>query len=206
MPKAASPDMDCSIGEKTQAKVQEITQRMTTASQSGAAMATTTSMTPAQMEAMQRLTDPEYMQCPIDLMQPQDWSVAPGQKLEKRLAEIRAAKTAADEKWCETHANGEGCDFDPNSLKRAHGQVVTAASQYLADVQPGYAKFHKQVGDCIAMRDKPLAAARTVTGAIGMLALGADSQNWSLVGLVADAQGKACETAKQAASWYLEQQ
>ena len=207
LPKAATKDMDCSAGEKMRQKVEEVTQGMMTASQMSAAGTPTTSMTPAQMEALQSLTLPEFNQCPIDAMQPaaQGWSVEAENKLEKRLADINKAKMAYDQKWCETHSTGEMCDVNPESFKRFNAQAVTAATQFLADVQPGYAKLTKLVGDCIAMRDKPVVAARGVSGALGMLAVGADSQNWGLVGMVADAHGKACERARNAAATYAGQ-
>lgn len=206
LPKAATKDLDCSLGEKMGKKVNEVAQRAAGTAQAGMGSGAMPSMTPAQMQAMQAMTEPAYNSCPVEVMQPaQGWSQEPDQKLEARLAEIDAAKLQADQAWCETHSTGEMCMPNPAAIPKFNAQAVAAGTQYLKDAQAGYGKLVKLAADCLALRDPPVNAARGLQGPFAGMAAGADSQNWALVGLIAEAHSKACTTARDAASKYLPQ-
>jgi hypothetical protein len=205
LPSAAAANLDCSAGEAMRKKVEEVTARMMAAAQPAAYSQTPGMMTEAQTAAMQAMTEPEYNMCPSEVMDPQQqaWLQAAAGKLEARLAQVDAAKARSDNDYCKTHSTGEMCEPDPDSGKRFNPQAVAAATQFLKDAQPGYAGYLKLVGGCVALRDKPIAGARGVTGPFQVMATGAEAQTWSLVGFAADAQGKACATAREAARRYL---
>ncbi len=208
LPPAATMGLDCSHGATLRKKVDEIAQRGAATIQSGAMSAPTPSMSPEQMQALQALTDPAFSMCPIEVMQLQatGWGMAPEQKLDARLAEINAAKHKHDVAYCEAHPkNNIECETDPGSARRFNAQAAAAGTQYLKDMQPGYAKLLKQAGDCLALRDKPVTAAQGVKGAFAAMADGALGQNWGLVATVADAHSQACDKARAAAKTYLEE-
>lgn len=204
LPATATKDMDCSAGEKMKQKVEGVTEKMRALAAAPAATQAPASMTPEQMTALQQLSDPAFTMCPIEAMQPDalDWQLAPQQKLEQRLAEVNAALNAAYAAGCEKQ-QAEVCP-PPSAafLKGFNAQAAAAGAQYLKEMQPGYAGYLKQVGACLELREKPAAAARGVTGAFGVLAAGADAQNWGLVGMVAEVHGQACSRAREAARTY----
>ena len=206
LPAAATTGLDCSIGAAMRKKVDEIAERGRAAISSGAMSAPAMSMSPEQMQAMQALSDPAFSMCPIEVMQLQatGWNTAPEQKLDARLTEIHAAKATHDRAYCEAHPkNSIECETDPASARRFNAQAVAAGTQYLKDMQPGYAKLLKQAGDCLALRDKPVRAAQGVSGAFAAMADGALAQDWGLVSTVAEAHSQACAKARDAATKYL---
>jgi hypothetical protein len=162
LPASASQDMDCSLGAALHKKAEAATRDSAAFMQSAAANAAPMSMTPEQMTAMQQLTDPAFTMCPIDVMQPeaQGWSQAAEEKLAGRLSEINQAKMKADQAWCEKHSTGEMCDVNLEGARKFNAQAVAAGTQYLKDVQPGYARFQKLTTDCLMLRDKPVAVTR----------------------------------------------
>lgn len=207
LPGAAAKDLDCSHGATLHQKVDEKTRREMVAAQAEAANASAM-MTPEQMQALQALTDPAFSTCPIEVMQLEatGWGMEPEQKLAARLAEITQAKAKHDQEYCEKHSKSAICEPDPSSAKRFNAQTVAAGTQYLKDMQPGYAKLLKQAGDCIALRDPSVRASQGIKGAMAGLAVGADAQNWGLVVVVADARSNACAKARDAARTYLDMQ
>lgn len=201
LPKAAAQDLDCSLGETLQNKVQEIALRETTAGQA-AAQGPMVMLSDAQMTAVQAMTDPAFNTCPIEVMQQaQDWATSADEKLAARLAQVDEARAKEDEAWCKTQA-AIACEPSPAAARRAIADATAAGTQFLKDSQPGYARYVKQIGDCVAMRDKSVVAAGIVKGPFRMVVGGAHAQNWAMVGLAAEAHSKACTTAREAAQRY----
>jgi hypothetical protein len=207
LPKAASQDLDCSAAEAGRKKVEETVNAQMRAVQAAGYGGPMGSMTPAQVEAMGKLTEPDYNTCPIDVMQPeaQSWPNDAEAKLTAKMGQIEEALRAADAKWCETHTTGEMCEPNPGARQKAAADSAVAGSQFLKNVQPAYAKFQKLIADCLALRDKPLGSLRGLTGPMGNMVVGAEAQNWSLVGSAFDAQGKACGRAREAARRFVDQ-
>jgi hypothetical protein len=205
LPKVATGNLDCSLGETVQKKVNEVALRETASGQA-AAQGPMVTMNDAQVAAMQAMTEPAYNTCPIDVMQPeaQGWATTAEDKLTARLEQIAAARVKASEEWCTKHPGGEMCAPDPAIAKRANADATAAGTQFLKDAQPGYAKFLKQVTDCVVMRDKAVVAAGAVKGPFRMMVGGAHAQNWGLVGVAADAHSKACMKAREAAQQHLQ--
>ena len=81
--------------------------------------------------------------------------------------------------------------------------ATAAGTQFLNDVQPGYAKYVKLIAPCVAMRDKAVVAAGTVKGPFQAIVGGAHAGNWAMVGQAAEAHSQACTTAREAAQKYL---
>jgi hypothetical protein len=209
LPKAASKDLDCSAGEKMQQRLEQRLQAdMATLTAPGASTVTPQSLSAEQATALQSLNDNEFYACIQDLqMRPAELWLSPfKERLYARLEEVDAAKTKSDEAYCTAHPQGEGCASDPGSIKRFNAQAADAGTQFLREAQPTYAGYLKEIGDCVARREKVIATARTagIGGAMESMLTSATQMNWGLAVTAAGAHASLCESARNAARKYLE--
>lgn len=198
---AATANMDCSAEEATaknvEAQLRPITQ--TPMAFGGSAV----SMTPAQMQAMTAMSDPAYNECLSQLQTtPVEWVQPLKDKLEAKLQQVEADFRKAVEEHCRKNQS-EVCMPDPAISKRFNVQATAAGTQMLKDAQQPYAGHLKEVGDCIAKREKGMGGASGGGNAAMDAIFGSNTgMTWGLVNLPAVTNTRLCKAAREAAGKY----
>jgi hypothetical protein len=199
--KTATPDLECPAEERVRARAEEL------AGQGQAASANAPqTMTEAEGQALQAMNEPEFYGCLQDLQQrpPELWLLPLRDKLDAKLVEVAAARSAADAAYCAKRP-ADGCTTDPAGVKKFNAQAAQAGTQFLKEAQPVYAAYLKEISQCIAQREKVIAAAGAsgTSGFEPRLAV-AIEQNWALAGVAASAHSGVCSAARDAARKFLE--
>ena len=201
---AASAGMDCSAEDVTARKVEAVLRPMSTTPMSyGGSVA---NMTPAQMQAMAALSDPAFNECVTQLQSnPGElWAQPMKEKLQAKLDQIHGELIKANEAHCRAQKS-EACMPDPTILKRFNAQTTAAGTQFLKDAQPQYAKFSREVGDCVGKRDAAMAGASGGGGsAVDAIFASNTGVTWGLVNLPAAVNTSLCKAARDAAQKYVE--
>jgi len=200
---AATAGMDCSAAEATERKVQAAIAPMTGVPASFGASAV--QPTPAQTQAMAAMADPAFDECFTQLqVNPSGaWILPLKDKLEAKLQQVHDDWVKANEVFCRKSGD-EGCMGDPASDKRFNGVAAAVGTQFLKDVQPLYAKYLKEVGDCIGRREKALGGATGGGNAVLDAVFASPvAANWGMVQMPAMANTSLCEAAREAARKFL---
>ena len=201
---AATANMDCSAAEATDKKVQAQLRPLTQTQISyGGSVA---NMTPAQMQAMQAMSDPAFDECvqQLQMATADPWVQVQKDKLGAKLEQIHAEYLKAYEAWCRVGPS-DGCGSNPAIDKPFNAKAAAAGTQFLKDAQPLYAKQLKAVGDCITLREKGMGGATGGSDAVGMLLASATGTNWGLLNIPASSNTSLCEAAREAARKYQPQ-
>ena len=203
---AATADMDCSAeeaaGKKVDAQIRPLSQ--TPMAFGGSAV----NMTPAQMQAMAAISDPTFDECVTQLQanMADPWVQALKDRLEARLGQVHADYGKAVQAFC-SKSNDMNCGphSAPAITRQFSAQAVAAGTQFLKDAQPSYAKHAKEVGDCIARREKATGGATGGGNSALDAIFGASSGvTWGLIKLPAATNTSLCEAARKAAQKYAQ--
>jgi len=203
---AATTSMDCSAAEATDKKVQA--QLAPLAAMPMSAGGSAVQPTPAQIQAMAAMGDPAFSEClsQLQVSPAEIWIQPIKDKLSAKLEQIHADWVEANAAYCRK-SGSEGCMGDPTSGKRFNGVAAAAGTQFLKDAQPAYGKYLKEVGDCVARREKGMGGA---TGggnnAMDMIFASQSGMNWGLLNLPAAANTSLCEAAREAARKFTSQE
>ena len=202
---AATASMDCSAREATDKKVQAVVMPLMSMSMSMTPGGSAVQPTPAQIQAMAAMNEPAFNECVAQLQtSPAElWAQPLRDKLQVRLEQVNAEYHKAIEAFC-GKSNDPNCQGSAAIDRQFNAQAAAAGTQYLKDAQPAYARYLKQVGDCIAIREKGMGGA-TGGGNNAMDAIfgSATGVTWGLLNLPAAANSSLCEAAREAAHTYL---
>jgi len=201
---AAAANMDCSAEEVTARKVEAQLRPLTQMPMGFGGSAV--NMTPAQMQAMAAMSDPAFNECLSQLQTTQsgEWVQPLKDKLEARLQQVDADFRKASEEHCRKQES-EACMGDPAINKRFNALAAAAGTQMLKDAQPSYAKYLKEVGDCIAKREKATGGASGGgNAALDAIFASNTGMTWGLVNLPAVTNTSLCKPARDAAQKYVQ--
>lgn len=200
---AATPDMDCSAAEAVGKKVEARLAPMRTMSMTpGGSVA---NPTPAQAQAMAAMGEPAFNDCVTRFQTSphEPWVQPLRDKLAAKLEQIDEAYRRASEAFCQK-SNDPNCRGSPAIDRQFNQQAAAAGTQFLKDAQPHYARYAREVGDCIGRRERMLGGADGGGNtAMDMIFASQVGLNWGLLNLPAAANSNLCEAARDAASQHL---
>ena len=200
----ATANMDCSAeevtGKKVEAQLRPLTQ--TPMAFGGSVV----NMTPAQMQAMAAMSDPSFDECVSQLQAnlADPWVQSLKDKLEARLEQVHTDYGKAVHAFCSKSSDMNcGPHSAPAITRQFSAQAAAAGTQFLKDAQPSYAKQVKEVGDCIARREKAMGGATGGGNSALDAIFGASTGvTWGLIKLPAATNTSLCQAARAAAQKY----
>ena len=202
----AAANMDCSAeevaGKMVDAQLRPLTQ--TPMGFGGSVV----NMTPAQMQAMAAISDPTFDECVTQLQanMADPWVQTLKDKLDARLEQVHADYGKAVQAFCSKSSDINcGPHSAPALARQFNAQAAAAGTQFLKDAQPSYAKHVKEVGDCIARREKAMGGASGGGNSALDAIFGASTGvTWGLIKLPAATNTSLCDAARKAAQKYAQ--